>query len=71
MDEETKLIGTYYFLMAVALITLLILCSGCATKIEWYENGQMKSYREGFIEFSDGDNKNLPLANPSISVIGK
>ena len=70
MDEETKAVGCSYFWMAVVVVIALTL-SGCATKIEWYENGQLKSYREGFIEFSDGTGKNMPLANPSISVIGK
>jgi hypothetical protein len=59
-----------YFLMAV-LVTVVLFLSGCATKTEWYENGQVKSHRTGFIEFSNGVGKNLPLSNPSISVIGK
>ena len=65
MDTQIR-----YFWTAV-IIAIGLLLSGCATKIEFYPNGQVKSYREGFIEFSDGTGKNLPLANPSISVIGK
>jgi hypothetical protein len=55
---------------------LLLFVSGCAsvTKREYYESGQLKAetYREGFIEWSDGDNKeiNLPLANPQINAMG-
>ena len=68
--EEQNAIRCSYFSMAVIVVITLML-SGCATKTEWYENGQLKSHREGFIEFSNGVGKNLPLSNPSISVIGK
>ena len=69
MDKEDKMVCVAYFVIAIVVVVLLLTTSGCATKIEWYENGQMKSYREGFIEWSDGGDKNLPLSN--ISVIGK
>ena len=70
MDEQTKQTGNFYLTMAIVVVVALAL-SGCATKTEWYENGQVKSHREGFIEWSDAGNKNLPLANPTFSVIGK
>ena len=65
MKEQEQTVGVFYFLMAIAIVSVLILTSGCSTKIEWYENGQMKSYREGFNEFSDGKS----FLNPSF--IGK
>ena len=53
----------------LALILLALLFIGCASKTEWYENGQMKSKREGCIDFSDGAGKQMPLSH--LSVIGK
>ena len=68
--ERMQIVLSYAW-VAIVVVLLLLTLSGCATKTEWYENGQVKSHREGFIEFSDGNNKNMPLANPSFSVIGK
>ncbi len=55
--------------IVIVLVVLLLLSGGCSTKTEWYENGQVKSHREGFVEWSEGDNKNMPLSH--LSVIGK
>ena len=56
-----------------AIIGILLLValglSGCRTKMEFYENGQLKSHSEGMIEWSGGEGKNMPLSN--ISLIGK
>ena len=60
-------------LIVGAVLILIALC-GCATesKIEYYENGQIKSEfkRDGFITWSDGNNKNLPLSNISLNGVG-
>ncbi|MFA7186466.1 MAG: hypothetical protein WC082_16305 [Victivallales bacterium] len=64
----------------VLFILILLLLPGCAT--EYYEpqgenfiKTEDKVYgpvkREGFIPWSDGMGKNLPLSNPSFSVISK
>ena len=61
----------------LVLLVLLGILTGCSTitKVDYYENGEMKSYykKEGFNQWSDGDGKviNMPLANPSINGIGK
>ncbi len=59
------------------IIVVIVACfvmAGCANTVEktYYENGQIKSERTdtGFNPmWSDGASKNLPLANPSFSVI--
>ena len=40
MKEQTKVVGGAYFLMAVAIVVLLLM-SGCRT--EYYESGKVKS----------------------------
>lgn len=66
-------------LLLFIAVTILFL-SGCATeyyppqnnnftKLDGKIRGAVK--REGFVPWSDGVGKNLPLANPSFSVIGK
>jgi len=73
MERTQIIIG--HFWMAVALVVMLLILSGCVTETrkEFYDNGQVKlDYkREGCIGLSDGPGKviNLPLSNPS--VIGK
>lgn len=63
------------FKILFSLLTILLI-TGCANivKKEYYESGQLKSeeYRDGFIEWSDGDGKqiNLPLSNPQINAVG-
>jgi len=63
-----------HFWIAVAFVIALMMLSGCATesKKEYYENGQIKSEfnREGFITWSDGNNKNLPLSHLSVNGVG-
>jgi hypothetical protein len=73
---KTSLILVLVFI-AVAVLSFL---TGCAT--EYYEpkdkkfttvDGKVRGpvKREGFVPWSGGVGKNLPLANPSFSVIGK
>ena len=59
--------------MMIVVVLLLAVGSGCVT--EYYpprdneKQGAVK--RKGFASWSNGIGKNLPLANPSFSVIGK
>ena len=69
MKEQIQLI-TGYFWIAMTLVLMLLVLSGCATKTEWYENGQVKSHREGFIDWSEGAGKQMPLSNIDISGVG-
>ena len=60
-------------LCIVSVFVCVIALSGCAT--EYYpprdseKQGAIK--RKGFVSWSNGIGKNLPLANPSFSVVGK
>lgn len=56
-------------ILAIIVLLSVLLC-GCVTKTEWYENGQVKSHREGFTDFSDGPGKQLPLSNVSLNGVG-
>ena len=67
MEKAKVALG--YAWIAIAIVVCVVLLTGCMSKTEWYENGNVKSHREGFIEFSDGDGKNMPLSH--LSVIGK
>jgi len=53
---------------------LLLLLTGCSTvkEKEYYENGQVKRdyQREGFIDWSDGAGKNMPLSHLSVNGVG-
>lgn len=55
------------------LVILIVLLTGCATEYYPPRNGEKQGAvkRSGFVPWSDGVGKNLPLANPSFSVIGK
>lgn len=57
------------FFLLVALLTSCV----TETKREYYETGQLKSeYQyDGFVQWSSGNNKQLPLSNLSFSVVGK
>jgi len=50
-----------------------LLLAGCATEYYPPQKGEKQGAikRKGFVPWSDGVGKNLPLANPSFSVIGK
>ena len=75
--EAQNKAGLSVLAIAYLVFLLCMLLGGCATETckEYYESGQLKSdySREGFVPWSDGDGKviNLPLANPSISGVGK
>jgi len=57
----------------ILLITLPLIFAGCATEYYPPQKGEKQGAikRKGFVSWSDGSGKNLPLANPSFSVIGK
>ncbi len=65
---KTPLLIILIFILAA----IFLLLTGCAT--EYYpprdseKQGAVK--REGFVPWSNGVGKNLPLANPSFSIIG-
>ena len=70
---KSKMIQPFALLRLSLCIVSVLVLSGCAT--EYYpprdgeEQGAVK--RKGFVSWSDGVGKNLPLANPSFSVVGK
>ncbi len=51
----------------------LLILTGCATEYYPPRKGEKQGAvkRKGFVSWSNGIGKNLPLANPSFSVIGK
>lgn len=55
------------------LIVPVLLQTGCATEYYPPQKGEKQGgiKRKGFVSWSGGVGKNLPLANPSFSVIGK
>ena len=59
------------FLLLLPAIAIIL--TGCAT--EYYpprDNEKLGAIkRDGFIPWSEGLGKNMPLANPSFSVVGK
>lgn len=57
----------------ILLITLPLILAGCATEYYPPQKGEKQGAvkRKGFVSWSNGIGKNLPLANPSFSVIGK
>ena len=61
-------------MIAVLLAVMLILGAGCknARSFSWHKNGQMAtaSYDDGFIEWSAGDNKRLPLSEINVNGLG-
>jgi PBP1b-binding outer membrane lipoprotein LpoB len=79
MKRVSSVISYQLSVISIFLLLTVLLC-GCAT--EYYEpkdsnftQTEDKIYgpvkREGFISWSNGIGKNLPLANPSFSVIGE
>jgi Na+-translocating ferredoxin:NAD+ oxidoreductase RnfE subunit len=58
----------------ILLILIPLMVAGCTTvdQIDYFPNGKVKSeyHQSGFCGFSEGAGKNMPLANPSFSVIG-
>lgn len=64
----------YFAIFASIALAFALTVGGCANTVEktYYENGQLKSERneQGWNPmWSDGASKNLPLSNPSFSVI--
>ena len=75
MNEEETHTGFVYFTMAIMFVILLMLLSaGCQSVdyVEYDDLGQIKKeyHREGFINWSDGDNKVLPFGQISINGVG-
>lgn len=68
--SERFRVGLCVWLFILAVLGL----SGCANikDTEYYENGQVKRQYEydGFVPWSDGNNKNLPLSHLSVSGVG-
>lgn len=67
--DEVKILFLYFILVCV----LLFLGSGCRTTTAktYYENGQIKSEYQssGFIPWSNGVGKNLPLSHINVSAL--
>ena len=62
-------------LMSLAVIAICMFAGGCRSVEQktYYETGQLKSeYKsDGCINWSDGDGKQLPFSNISVSGVGK
>lgn len=62
-----------WFFMLLLLFTVSLFLAGCATEYYPPQQGEKQGAvkRDGFVSWSGGVGKNLPLSNPSFSVIGK
>lgn len=73
-ELETKLLDRIISVGVVFIILFLLLLSSCRTVTNktYYESGQIKSeYKaEGFIPWSDGEGKNLPLSHINVQGVG-
>ena len=60
-------------LCIVSVFVCVLALTGCATEYYPPRDGEKQGAikRKGFVSWSNGMGKNLPLANPSFSVVGK